>query len=396
MSVSPSRSVNLGSVFNCPFGDSSDDAVEIAWLPNIELPSDPSWDGFGSESNFAELMPNGWTRLKSDEIVDTQAWAGFSTPDDKFWLSQANHVFTALQISSDFQDYVVVDGIYFELTISTLEVDIPEGFLFLCAPKHFQTGPSSFKWSDCPAYWSLDPSGVEWLTLEDAADLGFPSLELSTDIRGRSWDATVYAGLRQFHHVKGFNPDSQDVAQYLGHKLYQVSGPFAHISDEDSDKANDRNETGQDPGDEELDNALESILKDNDEEYLDNTGDTKEISPYPTPEEFDAVTGSTLMDPDLAVASTHLPVLQEVFESIPADPVDLVTTSTLQDVKEVLVSSTFEDIVDSTRTDRVDLPIASAHQDGEEIPVSNTFKFVLNVQLTLLLYLALSWVLSEM
>ncbi|KAJ7755486.1 hypothetical protein B0H16DRAFT_715739 [Mycena metata] len=39
----------------------------------------------------------------------------------------------------------------------------------------------------------------------------------------RSWDASVYAGLRKFHRAKGFDPDSQDVARHLGYPLYQVS-----------------------------------------------------------------------------------------------------------------------------------------------------------------------------
>jgi hypothetical protein len=107
-----------------------------------------------------------------------------------------------------------------------------EGFLFLCPPKDFQIGPSSFKWPDCAAYWSLDPFGADPLSLEDAANLGFPSLRPCTIVFGRSWDASVYAGLRQLHQAKGFDPDTQDVARHLGQPLYGLSGeitvPFAH------------------------------------------------------------------------------------------------------------------------------------------------------------------------
>ncbi|KAJ6512512.1 hypothetical protein C8R45DRAFT_786435, partial [Mycena sanguinolenta] len=96
----------------------------------------------------------------------------------------------------------------------------PTGFLFLCPPRDFQIGnlEGSFKWPDCPAYWSW---GDERLTSEDAADLGFPSLHLSTRIEGRSWDASGYDGLRRFHGAKGFDPDTQHLARYLGHDLYQ-------------------------------------------------------------------------------------------------------------------------------------------------------------------------------
>jgi hypothetical protein len=120
----------------------------------------------------------------------------------------------------------------FKLVISPTVEDSPPGYLFLCPEKDFQTGPSSFRWPECPAYWSLDPSGVEHLSMEDATALGFPSISFSTEIGGRSWDRSVYAGLCQFHQAKGFDPDSQDVARHLGEPLYQLVGEidplFAH------------------------------------------------------------------------------------------------------------------------------------------------------------------------
>ncbi|KAJ6512437.1 hypothetical protein C8R45DRAFT_960444 [Mycena sanguinolenta] len=114
---------------------------------------------------------------------------------------------------------------------------------------------------------SLDPSGAGRVTPEDAAGLVFPSLDLSTEIRGWSWDATVYAGLRQFHQVKGFAPDSQDAAQHLGHQLYQVSGPFAHIDDQYSENISEGDNTseGEDTSD------GQDIARDLAEELVDST-----------------------------------------------------------------------------------------------------------------------------
>jgi hypothetical protein len=100
--------------------------------------------------------------------------------------------------------------------------DPPMGYLFLCPAKDFQIGSLSFRWPECPAYWSLDPLGVERLSMEDAIALRFPTISLSTEIEGRSWDASVYAGLRQFHQLKGFDPDSRDVVRHLGEPLYQL------------------------------------------------------------------------------------------------------------------------------------------------------------------------------
>ncbi|KAJ7756021.1 hypothetical protein B0H14DRAFT_3512300 [Mycena olivaceomarginata] len=53
---------------------------------------------------------------------------------------------------------------------------------------------------------------------------------------GSSWDASVYARIRQFHRGKGFDPDSQDLALYLGQPLYELPSeidlPFAHIDNQ--------------------------------------------------------------------------------------------------------------------------------------------------------------------
>ncbi|KAJ7826039.1 hypothetical protein B0H13DRAFT_2680789 [Mycena leptocephala] len=98
--------------------------------------------------------------------------------------------------------------------------------------------PSDLLLPDCLAYWSLDPSGVARLSPEEASELGFPSIRPYTTIYGSRWDANVYAGLRQFHQIKGFDPDSQDVAEHLGYPLYQLSRAmdplFAHVDEEDS------------------------------------------------------------------------------------------------------------------------------------------------------------------
>lgn len=117
----------------------------------------------------------------------------------------------------------------FTMEFSGNTEDSPAGFLFLCPGNEFQIGPSLFRWPDCPAYWSFDPSGVNRLSAEEATQHGFPSIQLNTAIDGWYWDPTVYAGLRQFHRAKGFAPDSQDVARHLRNRLYQLSSPpFAH------------------------------------------------------------------------------------------------------------------------------------------------------------------------
>ncbi|KAJ7710252.1 hypothetical protein B0H16DRAFT_1820981, partial [Mycena metata] len=138
--------------------------------------------------------------------------------DPEGWLSQANHVFSRLQITSNLEDYGASrkslpfsdKSVYFIITVGNAGQGLPPGYLFLCPPDNFRTGPTSFKWPNRPAYWSLDPDGIEVLSTEEAERLGFPPFRLATEIKRMSWDASVYAGLRKFHQAKGFDPDSQD------------------------------------------------------------------------------------------------------------------------------------------------------------------------------------------
>ncbi|KAJ7214704.1 hypothetical protein B0H12DRAFT_1155193 [Mycena haematopus] len=144
---------------------------------------------------------------------------------------------------SHFEDYVLLKSLEFQLHILEPTEDPPEGFLFLCPAEDFRTGPSSFCWPACVGYWSLDPSGVDRLSMEDAARLGFPSFQFTIKATGYSWDATVYEGLRQFHQAKGFHPESQDIARHLNHPLYQVfsqcDDPSAHVDGEEDDADSD-------------------------------------------------------------------------------------------------------------------------------------------------------------
>ncbi|KAJ6583802.1 hypothetical protein B0H10DRAFT_2234643 [Mycena sp. CBHHK59/15] len=145
----------------------------------------------------------------------------------EYWLSQANCIFSRLDITSGYDDYVG---------------DIPAGYLFLRPLADFESDTGRFRLPDCEgdAYWSLDPSGVERLSMEEATNLGFPFMDFDMEIYGFSWDASAYAGLRQFHLGKGFDPESQDVARHLSLPLYQVidrdgvEAPLTHVPGIDS------------------------------------------------------------------------------------------------------------------------------------------------------------------
>ncbi|KAJ7168980.1 hypothetical protein C8R46DRAFT_243344 [Mycena filopes] len=200
--------------------------AEVRWCPNASWPKD------------GKVLEDGWTRYQADNVFNTELsryLTYLECSEARAWLSQAHHIFSCCQITSHLKDYALVDAVYFTLSISSPNTTPPPGYLFLCPLEAFETGPVTLKWPDCPAYWSLDPLGVEHLSTEEATRLGFPSMELQTQVFGESWDASVYAGLRQFHEAKGFDPDSQDVARHIGYPLYRVSGemdpPFAHAEE---------------------------------------------------------------------------------------------------------------------------------------------------------------------
>ncbi|KAJ6462916.1 hypothetical protein C8R45DRAFT_1080519 [Mycena sanguinolenta] len=237
--LSASTTVNLGAVFHCP-SDRVEDSTEIAFLPTAETPCYDDWMVSGGGTR--KVMLNGWARFPAGDVFNNtlSVFCGISRYTDRHtWPSQANHIFHRLHIMSNFEHYVYLDGIQFELDISETTGDPRWGFLFLCPPEDFRTGPSFFRWPACPAYWSLDSSGVDCLSLEEATQLGFPSFELSISAAGCYWDASVYEGLCQFHQAKGFDPYSQDVARHIGLPLYQVSSqadaPFANVDSDGED-----------------------------------------------------------------------------------------------------------------------------------------------------------------
>ncbi|KAJ7315696.1 hypothetical protein DFH08DRAFT_755182, partial [Mycena albidolilacea] len=240
ISISASMTVKPGTIVSRSPGHPLEDPVEIAYAPNMEtfFYSRQTSDGMRGVA-----MEDGWTQFKSDDVFNgmIKLWIWFP-PDCGQWLSQANHIFRHLRIQSNFEDYVFVHGMYFMLEVPGTREEPPAGFLFLCPLEDFKTSPSSFQWPDSPAFWSLDPSGDDQLALEEATRLGFPAFRCITKLRGKSWEASVYEGLRKFHLAKGFDPDTQDLARHLGRPLYQ-SVSEVNEAEEDWDADDDLNYT---------------------------------------------------------------------------------------------------------------------------------------------------------
>ncbi|KAJ6523862.1 hypothetical protein B0H19DRAFT_647047 [Mycena capillaripes] len=185
------------------------------------------------------IAENGSIRINSARIADEYRrvlWPSW-TEQSLSWLAQANYIFDNLGITSNLESYALVEHIEYRLRFSGPQKNLPAGYLFVCNAQN--ECPERFQMSDCPAYWSFDPSGRERLSLEEARHHGFPDIQLDTEVLARSWNRRVYDGIREFHAGKGFDPHSQEAAMELGGPLFQVScerdALVAHMQDNESD-----------------------------------------------------------------------------------------------------------------------------------------------------------------
>ncbi|KAJ7301648.1 hypothetical protein DFH08DRAFT_101660 [Mycena albidolilacea] len=221
---------NLGAVMYYPLGSRLKGAVEIASMTDADTYVLP----LGTEMH-GEILEDGWTRYSfyvwtmagadhvqcrrynSCDVYDTALHFSVALEEPDSWLCQANHIFSRLQITSNYEDYALVYLINCKLKISAPTNDPPQGYLFVSN----LTNPISFRWPE--AYWSLDSSGANDLTMHQAIRLGFPSISWSRRVRIRFWDDGVYAAVRKFHEEKGFDPDSQDLVRQMRYPLFQIS-----------------------------------------------------------------------------------------------------------------------------------------------------------------------------
>ncbi|KAF7365710.1 hypothetical protein MVEN_00444700 [Mycena venus] len=181
--------VNLGAVICHSSGKEPKAYIEVASLPHVEAHLGV-WDTLGD--GVGRIMKDGWTRFTSGDASSSM-----------FWFHACR-----VHITSNFEDYCTALDLLF-------------------------VGQSLIR-SNSPSYWSLDPLGAQRLRPDEATQLGLPYLQWTIEVEGYFWDASVYAGIRQFHQAKGFDPEGQDVARSLGELLYQISAEM-HPADEHSD-----------------------------------------------------------------------------------------------------------------------------------------------------------------
>ncbi|KAJ7235776.1 hypothetical protein C8J57DRAFT_1377367 [Mycena rebaudengoi] len=204
-----------------------------------------SWESSGLKQSDLSTLPNGWTRVERSAaaigyanlnlrtIVSTSEQPGEIVDH---WLSQAGCILKRLHITSDFENYAIVDKIVYRMEFNGGDTDgAPSGHLFLCPSRDFQAIDGTFQRPAIPAFWALNEDGSELLAPGDAEALGFPAFQMIMHAFAQSWPQSSYDGLREFHRGKGFDPDSQDVARHLGYPLYEMfpdySQGFAHVDE---------------------------------------------------------------------------------------------------------------------------------------------------------------------
>ncbi|KAJ6464395.1 hypothetical protein C8R45DRAFT_498925 [Mycena sanguinolenta] len=228
--------------------------IKTAEAPDVCYEPELLWEQYGGVQG--DVLPNSWTRyyfgfnvvhLTSHILSRYDFCPGdslrllmeiyYPPGTFRFWLAQANYIFTELQALLDLRDFFCAVHVTFRLELvreCRTHFNQPRGYLFVCPPEDFRARGNSFRWPDCPTYWSLDPSGVDRLSHEAAKTLGFPEIRIESRIDANSWASSVYKGLRRFHQGKGFDPYSQDLARYLDYPLFEISSnktaPIKYVS----------------------------------------------------------------------------------------------------------------------------------------------------------------------
>jgi hypothetical protein len=123
-----------------------------------------------------------------------------------------------------------MNQVLFKLKVPGSIEDPPAGFLFLCPLEDFKTSLSSVHWPDSPVFWSLDPSGVDRLSFEEATRLGFP-LQFNTQISGYSLDGPRAEGEPERWREEGIDGILTSVNTLTGMNHIWILGlSIIHIS----------------------------------------------------------------------------------------------------------------------------------------------------------------------
>lgn len=114
------------------------------------------------------------------------------------------------QPSTDVDAWTLEDTFMSDFRHGQVGSDLPPPSLFVRHPYTDEQGFVCFP----QAYWSQDPLGREPLASPECFGLGEP--RVCAYIHGYYWKPYHYHVLLEFHRNLGFDPESDEVARYLG------------------------------------------------------------------------------------------------------------------------------------------------------------------------------------
>ncbi|KAF8209375.1 hypothetical protein K438DRAFT_1810924 [Mycena galopus ATCC 62051] len=153
--VSKDAELTVGAIICRGSLEDDDEWIEIASLATPNFWYTP-WSTFWPIRSDQETE-NEWARYAARDVMGGVISCEVLADVEPAWFSQASHIFTQSQITSDYENYALVDSIEFQLDIAQLADAPPARYLFICPVEDFRTGPNSFRWPEYPVYWSLAP-----------------------------------------------------------------------------------------------------------------------------------------------------------------------------------------------------------------------------------------------
>ncbi|KAJ7238621.1 hypothetical protein C8J57DRAFT_1246324 [Mycena rebaudengoi] len=199
--VSTNISVRLGSVVYSPGCEIWQEVACLRDPQFRDLPCD--WPSDKS----CQLLESGWTRYFTRNI------AGQAYNTSESWLCRATQIIdNCTKLPSNYENYGLIDCVEYWIYWAVLLQSS------IIQPARY-TGPS------------IHPVISAWTQRRQKKLVSY-HFKLHMSVMAHSWDELVYAGIREFHQAKAFDPYSQGLARELGYPLFEASVHETEVSGE--------------------------------------------------------------------------------------------------------------------------------------------------------------------
>ncbi|ESK84593.1 hypothetical protein Moror_13350 [Moniliophthora roreri MCA 2997] len=149
------------------------------------------------------------------------------------WPMQAHSVLSERGSQEEAEEYSLLRGFSIEferrneqLPPRSSEFLADKVYLFIRAVPYSSASKSIWNtWLQKPKYfWSFDPAGNEEISEAVRCSLGLPSFTARFIVKHLCWSHITYTTIRQLHILKGFDPETRDLARSLDLPLLEIVG----------------------------------------------------------------------------------------------------------------------------------------------------------------------------